>query len=172
LQRPGEEIRLRYLTLATTALVLVGPRPAAAQQPADSGSIVISVTAPDSVVQRAIGRGLFLRIEQVPHARVDHFGWWVRVTRGDHPQPGKTLILPPMPPHGPHPSDVFAWTAREQYYPDERHFDVLNQPLEIVARLHDYETAADSTATWFTRGQLDVTWIWHAAPARPNGRKP
>jgi hypothetical protein len=172
LRSRSAEIQPRFLALAATALWFMnGPGILAAQQLADSGSFTISLTASDSVVQQPVGRGLFLRVDEVHHARVSHFGWWVRVVRGTHPAPGETLLLPPLPPHGPHPSDILAWSARDQYFPDERAFDVANQPLEIIARLHDYGTAADSTAAWFTRGWLDVSWRWHGK-ARASARSP
>jgi hypothetical protein len=130
--------------------------PLPAQSAPDSGHARIALLSADSVVTRALPGGLQLRIEAV-HARVEHFGWFLRVV-GPRTPPGHTLLLPPLPPHGPHPADLLAWSAREQYYPDERRFSVRVPCLEIVTRLIDYTTDADSTGSWFTSGTLEVSW--------------
>ena len=145
------------LAVALLGLGMAGIPLRAQAPPADSGRVRLDLLAADSVVKRALPGGLQLRIEAVPHARVAHFGWFIRVV-GPRTRPGQTLLQPPLPPHGPHPADLLAWTAREQYYPDERSFSVRVPCLEIVARLADYTTAADSTASWFTGGTLEVSW--------------
>jgi hypothetical protein len=148
---------MNSLVVAFLGLSVVGTSLSAQSAPTDSGHVRIDLLAADSVVKRALPGGLQLRIETVPHARAAHFGWFVRVV-GPRTGPGQTLLQPPLPPHGPHPADLLAWTAREHYYPDERRFSVRVPCLEIVARLSDYTTAADSTASWFTSGTLEVSW--------------
>ena len=152
---------MRSVLLASALFVLVAPASALGQGEGgaarDSGTLTISLTASDSVFAAALPGGLSLRVEREADTRHTTLGWWLRVV-GPDTSHRQSLLQPPLPAHGPHPADLLAWSAREHYFPDERHFWVAQPPLEIMAHLVNYATEADSGSTWFTGGTLEITW--------------
>jgi predicted NAD-dependent protein-ADP-ribosyltransferase YbiA (DUF1768 family) len=125
--------------------------------PADSGCVRLSLAAPDSAFGTSLPRGLVLRIDPDRDAHGKSVGWWLYVS--DPRTPSKSAITqPPLPAHGPYPSQILAWSARSQYFPDERHFWVEKDSIEIIVRLAGYTTDADSSSAWFTSGILEVRW--------------
>lgn len=127
------------------------------QASSDSGLLVVPLVSQDPLFVAPLPGDLSVRVEREVDARGTSFGWWLRVVGPTTPA-GQSVLQPPLPPHGPHPADILAWSAREQYFPDERQFWVDRPPLEIVSRLVNYSTAADSASAWFTSGTLEISW--------------
>jgi hypothetical protein len=149
---------MKYAACFVALILITGPvlGQSASLRP---GIARLDLTSPEQVVVRAMGAGLFLRIDRCSDSHGHHCGWDVDVLT-DSTDRGTGVLLPVRPLHGPFYTDVYAWSARQQMFPDERHLWIANPPCEVVLQLTNYDTTpgTDVSTSSFTRGTLEVRW--------------
>jgi hypothetical protein len=125
-----------------------------------SGRLRLSLVSKSVLLVRHIGTDLYLRIDRDVDAHGRHMGWEVSVKRGTGDRRDEDVLLPVRSQHGPFDTDVLAWSAREQYFPDERRLWIANPPTEIIIQLLNYATTTpdDVYESSFTKGVLVVKW--------------
>ncbi len=116
-------------------------------------AVRFSVTDTTPVFERPLGASLLIRVQHQPP-----FGWTVtvvpRASRLDRPN----LLYHSRSWHGPYPTDVFAWSHQQHYFPDERLLPVYGYPYEIRIRLIDCRTSGSGEAAVFETGTIEVAW--------------
>jgi hypothetical protein len=122
-----------------------------------SGRMEVSLTSTAAIHSTEMGAGLRLEVRRRLDANDHVFGWGVSVVRIAD---GQELLDSQRPAHGPYYTDVYGWSSRTHFMPDERRLEIERPPIEVVIRLVGAETTTptDTADSQFTDGTLVITW--------------
>ncbi|MGH7590155.1 MAG: hypothetical protein ACREL2_01845 [Gemmatimonadales bacterium] len=150
------------LILLTTLATSATGRPT----PPDTTPFTVAVrfTATDTTprFEESLGTALLLRVEREPPD-----GWVVSVVRRGAGTDPRNLLFHSRRWHGPYPTDVFAWSFRQRYFPDERVLPVYGYPYEVRIRLVGCHASGTGATAVFDAGTIEVAW--RRAPSRRAG---
>ncbi len=149
------------LALATFA----GLTPAqAAPQDTTAFAVILRFDVTDTtlIFERPLGSFLLLRVR-----RESRSGWVVSVVRRSSEPDQPNLLYHSRNWHGPYPTDVFAWSFRRRYFPNERILPVYGYPYELRVRLMGCRTSGSGDDLRFVAGTIEVAW--RRAPVRGSG---
>ena len=135
------------------------PRPAR-RDTAFAVALRLSVLDSTPSFERSIGPGLRIQVRNDPP-----LGWSVSVvsSRPSNKDPSN-LLHHSRDWHGPHPSDVYAWSYASRFYSDERILPVFGRPHEVRIRLVDCRTSGAGEEAVFVDGSIEVAWRRTSAP--------
>ena len=135
------------------------PRPAR-RDAAFAVALRFSVLDSTPSFERSIGPGLRIQVRNDPP-----LGWAVSVvsSRPSSKDPSN-LLHHSRDWHGPHPSDVYAWSYASRFHSDERILSVFGRPYEVRIRLVDCRTSGAGEEAVFVDGSIEVAWRRTSAP--------
>jgi hypothetical protein len=121
-----------------------------------------TVTDTTPAFEQPLGSSLLLRVQREAPG-----GWVVSVVRRTAHSDPANLLYHSRRWHGPYPTDIFAWSHQQHYFPDERVLPVYGYPYEVRVRLLDCQTAGSGSSAVFAAGTIEVAW--RPAPVRRAG---
>ena len=141
------------LVLLTT--VIAAPLGTAAAQDTTPFTVALrfAVTDTTPLFEQPLDSSLLLRVERVPP-----YGWIVRVVRRGAGSDQPNLLYHSHQWHGPYPTQVFAWSFQQHYFPDERVLPVYGYPYEVRVRLLDCRATGSGASAVFEAGTIEVAW--------------
>ncbi|HEX8725117.1 MAG TPA: hypothetical protein VF737_07020 [Gemmatimonadaceae bacterium] len=147
------------LILVATLAAAAAERPVPPDTTPFTVAVRFAVTDTTPLFEQPLGDSLLLRVQ-----REGPLGWTVSVVRRGAGTDGRNLLYHSLEWHGPYPTDLFAWSFHERYFPDERLLPVYGYPYEVRVRLVDCRTAGSGATAVFTAGTVEVAW--RQAPVR------
>jgi len=86
------------------------------------------------------------------------FGWSAGVYRLPVGPSRRNLLYHSLRWHGPYPTELFAWSHRSGYFPDDRILPVYGWPYDLYLVCRACVTEGDSAVVHFTSGTVEVAW--------------
>jgi len=121
-----------------------------------SNTVRIPIDDPTRTLESPIGPDLVLMAKPGRDVHGFFYGWDVGVFRRTDSR--ENLLEHDRTRNGPFPTDVYAWSQREHFLPNDRRFRVYGLPYEVRVLLLDCTTASEGDNVRFTEGYLEVSW--------------
>jgi hypothetical protein len=141
------------LILATTLSATTVGQPAPQDTTPFRVAVRFAVTDTTPVFEQPLGTALLLRVRHEPPG-----GWIVSVVRRGAGSNARNLLYHSRRWHGPYPTDLFAWSYQQRYFPDERVLPVYGYPYEVRIRLVNCQTTGSGVSAEFAAGTIEVAW--------------
>ncbi len=122
------------------------------------GTVRFEVTDARQRIEHEIDSRLLLRVSRVPHVRLANFGWVVEVLERPVGENAVNLLYHSLSWHGPYPTDILAWHAGAQVFPDNRVLRVQGHPYEVRITLSNITVRGSGENKEFVSGSVEVSW--------------
>lgn len=170
----GHGARGRAWRTLALAWVAAASAAAAQQRPAPDTVgfrplLAFAATDSQSVREAPLGTRLVVQVQRVAGASGMPMGWQAGVYARPVGPTRHNLLYHSRRWHGPYPTDLFAWSHRRAYFPDDRTLPVHGWPYDVRLVCRGCATEGDSTLAHFTAGTVEIGWrrLTHAHPATP-----
>jgi hypothetical protein len=157
---------LRVLA-SVIALLAVAAQARAQAPPAEWGSVSLDVLDARSSVTEKLGHDLLLQIRKEAGAD-GPVGWTVEVTRRGH---AGNLLYHSRQWHGPHPSQVYAWSEAARLWPARRELAVRGRPWRVTVSCEGCVVRGEGPSATFLKGVLCVSWARTVDEGAPLARR-
>ena len=105
-----------------------------------------------------LGSRLIVRVGHEADADGTSLGWYAGVYRLPLEPASRNLLYHSLRWHGPYPTELFAWSHRSGYFPDDRILPVYGWPYDLRLVCRACVTEGDSALAHFTAGTVEVAW--------------
>lgn len=123
-----------------------------------SNRLSISLTDGRKLITRNINKNLLLRIVKDSSVSQKHFCWLVEVVSKPYHRNSRNLIYTNQAGVTADRSQFCAWQVAEQYFPNDRSFEVRGFPYRINIALVNPQTKGSESNAGFTSGLLKISW--------------
>ena len=152
---------MNYLKTVLPLLILVAALhgiPATASETSVGGQAFTMVLSFDVNDDRSRITGELNDLLLLNIRKVEGLGWEVEVLEKGAGDDSRNLLYHSDRWRGPYPTQVFAWTKLENYFPDVRNFTVRGYGDELVVKLVDCIVESYGDEPVFKGGTVEVHW--------------